>query len=131
MTPSKEQELMKVAPLLYRNMYGDWRVTCMADGIACSDGWYDIIYGLSIKLERLIEEEKAKAIELKHLPVAEQIKEKFGTLRFYLDNGTDEMYKLISEAEDLSEETCEICSNPGELRNSGWIKVKCDNCNNK
>jgi hypothetical protein len=64
-------------------------------------------------------------------PRASQVKEKFGTLRFYMISETDEMSKLISEAEAKSAITCEFCGEPGELRNTGWYITLCDKCHEK
>lgn len=61
-------------------------------------------------------------------PRAAQVKQKFGTLRFYMTSGTDEMYKLINEAEHKSARTCEECGLPGKLRTTGWRVVNCDSC---
>lgn len=64
-----------------------------------------------------------------HVPVypkAAQVKEKFGTLSFYMTTGTDEIYDLIAEAEKKSAVTCEVCGEPGELRRGGWLKTLCD-----
>ena len=61
-------------------------------------------------------------------PRASQVKEKFGTLSFYMSSATDEMYDLIREAERKSGKTCEVCSKPGVLRGGGWIKCLCDEC---
>jgi len=55
-----------------------------------------------------------------------QIKEKFGTLRFYIGAGTDETHKLIDEAEAKTAHTCEVCGAPGEARHDGWVKTLCD-----
>ena len=56
-----------------------------------------------------------------------QVKEKFGGLRFYIDEGSDEMYKLIVGAEKKSYETCQVCGNSGELRKDiGWYLTLCD-----
>lgn len=57
-----------------------------------------------------------------------QVKEKFGGLRFYVGETTDEMRKLISAAENLSYETCEVCGGPGEQTSTGWIKTLCAPC---
>lgn len=61
-------------------------------------------------------------------PRASQVKEKFATLRMYLDCGTDEMYNLIDEYEEISARTCEYCGQPGIQRIGGWIKTLCDEC---
>jgi hypothetical protein len=56
------------------------------------------------------------------------VKEKFGELRFYMTGYNDEIDKLIDAAEDLSARTCEICGQPGELRDIGWLYTWCDTC---
>lgn len=58
----------------------------------------------------------------------DQIKEKFGGLRFYIGEMTDGMWDRIKEAEDLSVKTCEYCGAPGKLRVGRWIKCRCDAC---
>lgn len=62
----------------------------------------------------------------------DQIKEKFGTLRFYTGVLTPEMDKLITEAETKSGETCEFCGNgaagPKRFRGGYWLKTACDDC---
>lgn len=61
-------------------------------------------------------------------PRAVQVKEKFGTLSFYMSSGNDEIWNLIREAERKSAKTCEECGKPGKLRGGGWIKTLCDEC---
>lgn len=79
------------------------------------DGWLPIIKDL---IEKMIEAGWDKQIC--------QIKEKFGGLRFYINSGSDEMYKLISEAENKSYETCEVCGKPGKQTTGGWISTLCE-----
>jgi hypothetical protein len=55
-----------------------------------------------------------------------QLKEKYGTLRFYINGGDDEIYGMISLAEYQSAHTCEHCGEPGELRDNNWIRCECD-----
>lgn len=55
-----------------------------------------------------------------------QVKEKYGTLRFYVGVETPAMAERISQAEDESEVTCETCGAPGELRGHGWLYTACD-----
>lgn len=66
-----------------------------------------------------------KAFDMSH-PAASQVKEKFATLRFYMTSATDEMYDLISKAEARSSKTCEVCGQPGVLRQGGWLQTLCD-----
>jgi hypothetical protein len=57
-----------------------------------------------------------------------QIKEKFGSLRFYMTAETDYMNGAISMAEEMSYHICETCGLPGETRPGGWILTLCDRC---
>ena len=57
-----------------------------------------------------------------------QVKEKFGTLRFYIGAASDEMWKRVSQAEVESESVCEECGAPGEARPGSWIKTLCLSC---
>lgn len=58
--------------------------------------------------------------------VATQVKEKFGTLRFYTEGGDEYCGGVISMAEAISGVTCERCGNPGKTNNSGWLKTLCE-----
>ena len=57
------------------------------------------------------------------------IKEKYGTLRFYINEGSNEIHERISKAENLSASTCEACGKHGSIRTNGWWKTLCDDCN--
>ena len=62
---------------------------------------------------------------------AVQVKEKFGSLRFYIsgypanEEATIRLRAYISFAEALSAKTCEICGAPGNANSKGWIKTRC------
>jgi hypothetical protein len=61
--------------------------------------------------------------------VVSQIKEKFGTLRFYHTGGDEYTDGLEAMAEAMTSRTCEECGCPGESRSSQkqrWIRVLCD-----
>jgi hypothetical protein len=55
----------------------------------------------------------------------DQVKEKFGTLRFYYTGGDDYISGLVSMAESMSGVTCETCGKPGTQTGGGWIKTVC------
>ena len=64
-----------------------------------------------------------------------QVKEKFGTLRFYyrLHGASDEMAKLIRAAVDRAEQAsgqiCERCGRTAKLStNKGWWSTLCPRC---
>jgi hypothetical protein len=116
-----DDALCRDFPLLYSKRRGTIYQTCMAWGFECGDGWYDLIYRLSKKLERLIEAQPTD-----ESACAAQVKEKFGTLSFYMDGATDEMYAAVNEAEAESARTCETCGAPGRLRGGGWLYTACD-----
>jgi hypothetical protein len=64
--------------------------------------------------------------EAQKVPTVVQVKEKFGTLRFYIRAGTDEHYNYISFAESMSAVTCETCGKPGKRLGRGWIYTACE-----
>jgi hypothetical protein len=90
------------------------------------DGWYTIIRSLSEKLETMIIELPSDQVLLYR---AEQVKEKFGQLRFYMTAQTEEMTKVIREAEVASANACELCgSSATQLNHHGWIVTRCVAC---
>lgn len=58
--------------------------------------------------------------------VALQVKEKFGTLRFYCSGGDTFTDGVASMAEAMSARTCEECGNPGKISRSGWLRCLCN-----
>ena len=58
----------------------------------------------------------------------DQVKEKFGTLRFYYTGGDDEISGMVRMAESMSGVTCEGCGNLGERRGGGWVHTYCTPC---
>jgi hypothetical protein len=123
-----DKKLVKAFPLLYGDRSAPIQTTAMCWGFACSDGWFDIIWDLSSKLEPIIQKFIGENQDTELYPKASQVKEKFGGLRFYMTCATDEIFDLIEEAEALSCKTCEECGKPGEERCGGWIHTHCDYC---
>ena len=58
--------------------------------------------------------------------VASQVKEKFGTLRFYYYGGDSVVSGIERMAESMTAVTCEQCGAPGKTRSGGWIQTLCD-----
>ena len=58
----------------------------------------------------------------------DQVKEKFGTLRFYYTGGDDEISGMVRMAESMSGVTCEECSAPANTHGPGWIRTICESC---
>ena len=64
--------------------------------------------------------------------VVTQIKEKFGSLRFYYDGGDAKIDGMVDMAESWAAHTCETCGNPGVNRSiRGWLTTLCDTHYNK
>jgi uncharacterized protein with HEPN domain len=55
-----------------------------------------------------------------------QVKEKYGSLRVFVEGGSDEAMELIDAAETASETICEVCGKPGNIQCiRGWDKCLC------
>jgi hypothetical protein len=61
--------------------------------------------------------------------IAVQVKEKFGTLRFYTEGGDDYTDGVGAMAEAMSATTCEVCGKLGKLNDEGWIQCRCEEHN--
>ncbi len=111
-----QKKLIEDFPTLFK-YYGQ-PPTPMMFGIGVGDGWFNLLYDLC-----------KKVVELDGEVHLVQVKEKFGGLRFYID-GTknEEVWKVISEAEERSFHICEKCGKPGTLREGGWLLTLCDKC---
>jgi hypothetical protein len=124
MKQENDEYLCSVYPKLFAERGLDPAVTAMCWGFECGDGWFNILNHLCQNIQHHIDwanrqEEKVPQV------VVEQIKEKFGTLRFYYRGGDDYISGLVSMAESMSGVTCEECGAPGEANGSGWIRTRC------
>ena len=82
----------------------------------CNEGWYPLI-------QQLIED----LIQLGWDKQVTQVKEKFGGLRFYINEGPNEVHDRITKAEGESYTICEMCGAPGEIRrDTGWYRTLCE-----
>lgn len=84
------------------------------DYLGVGEGWRKLV-------EPLIERCNAEGVHIA------QIKEKFGTLRFYtIGRPSEELKDAIDKAEVLSAVTCEACGEPGGINNThGWLLTLC------
>lgn len=115
-----DKKLCSTYPEIFRDRFADKQTTAMCWGFECGPGWYKLIDGLCRDIMQVCRETGCEP------PVATQVKEKYGTLRFYVQSATDEVYKLIDLAEELSSTYCEECGLPGKIRKGGWIRTLCD-----
>lgn len=146
--------LVERYPELYRDRFAPMTQTLMCWGFECGDGWYQIIDTLSYALVSPHREAKKdlefwtknlgkevwrnrtgtqedidraqKKLDETPCPVAVQVKEKFGTLRFYVDKASNTQYNYIDFADLMSSRTCEECGKPGETYPIGWYQTLCE-----
>lgn len=130
MSPEKTKILFKTFPLLYADVNKSPKESLMCFGVNCGDGWFNLIYKMSEKLDNIIQKIKEENPD-SQLPRASQIKEKFGLLRCYMSSYNDSIDQAIGEAEAESSKTCEDCGQPGKLRDGSWIFTLCDTCDRK
>lgn len=97
-------------------------------GIESDFGWDCILNLVFRTIKKLFKPEEIQVT---------QIKEKFGTLRFYYDftdysKIDDKLYNelnaCIRNAEVSSSITCEHCGEAGKIRKGSWLIVLCDSC---
>ncbi len=130
MNKENTNKLMKEFPRLLRKSVAHPSVLQFR-GIEAGDGWFNLIHHLLSEIEA---KSIAVGISNRKWPRVLQIKEKFGVLRFYVDISAFDVTDLelvrnmISAAETKSLEICEDCGAPGTLYKSGWMYVKCPDC---
>lgn len=103
-------------PLMFANKYG---------GFAVGAGWYPILESLCTNIQNHIDWKVKQSQPITQVKV-EQIKEKFGGLRFYYQGGDDEIHGMVRMAEAWASTTCEECGAPGTRRGGGWVRTLCD-----
>lgn len=143
MNEKNTKTLLKDFPRLYRNP--NWE-------ISCGDGWFDLIYKLSSDIETAARNAGLDKYA-DSWPMAIQVKEKFGILRYYLKTpylkeslehgmapnpggllefrpvaSIESIRQLIAEAERKSVEICEACGLPGDLKQDNCWHVSCSLC---
>ena len=112
-----EKRMVETYPKMFAEPYG---------GFAVGSGWWPILESLCGHIQHHIDW-KNKQSEVVAQVTVNQIKEKFGGLRFYITSGSDSIYDRISQAEKASYTICEITGQPGELRKDiGWHKTLCE-----
>lgn len=119
-----DKQLCDKYPKIFANRNGDPRETLMCWGFEIGDGWYNIIDQLCANIQHYINW-KNRDEQVVPQVVAIQVKEKFGSLRFYYDGGDDKVDGMVGMAESMSTVTCETCGSPGLLQRGGWLYTAC------
>lgn len=121
-----DEALCRDFPKLFSDRNGSMMETCMYWGFEHGDGWEPIIRTAAAKLEALNDAMEDPSMYIK----ASQIKEKYGTLRFYLGSVPEALFyqanTITGDAEDASEVTCETCGAPGKMQGKGWYYTACE-----
>lgn len=125
MNTELDDKLVKKYPEIFADRHADMMTTAMCWGFECDDGWYNIIDALCANMQNHIDWREKNGHEVPQV-VAEQVKEKFGGLRFYYRGGDDVIDGMVQMAESISERTCETCGAPGTPTTGGWIRTLCD-----
>lgn len=124
------KQLLEKYPKLYADYYKPMNETCMCWGFEHGDGWYNLIDELSKELTEISEKHNIQII-------ADQVKEKYGGLRFYFSISgecekaiEDLVYTAVRKAEEKADITCEECGADGAQLNhrSYWYKTLCPKC---
>lgn len=113
MNDENTKRLLEAAPHLYGDRFY----------FECHDGWFDLLLDASIQLERQI---LSYPESIRQDIVASQVKEKYGTLRFYISYYTEELDEIVDAVERQSATVCETCGMPGKIRGSSWLYCACD-----
>jgi hypothetical protein len=119
-----DEYLCKVYPKMMVNRNKPMTETCMCWGFECGDGWFQILNQLMGNIQSHIDWQNRDK-EVVPQVTLDQVKEKFGTLRFYYSGGDDYIRGMVTMAESMSGVTCETCGNPGTRTGGGWIKTAC------
>ncbi len=120
-----DRQLVEKYPKIFANRYADMKTTAMCWGFEHGDGWYQIIDRLCNNIQHHIDWQEKMGKSVPQV-VATQVKEKFGTLRFYYAGGDDYIFGLVSMAESWSAVACEECGSLGTQNSQGWIKTLCE-----
>lgn len=129
MSPEKTKILYEKYPDIFRNRSLPMSQTCMCWGFECDDGWFKLIDELCAQLAFL---QKVTGCSI----VADQVKEKFGELRFYYTMSFGDIPEtehsvlfnivaaVVDRAANQSTQTCEITGEYGSPHvRQGWWKT--------
>lgn len=118
-----EKKLYEKYPKLFVQKDLSMQETCMCWGICTGNGWYWLLDNLCNCIQNYIDNNNKEQVEVV------QVKEKFGSLRFYVNGADDTIYGMIWLAEGMSYNICETCGSTTDIiHTSGWIKTTCRSC---
>ena len=120
-----DKYLCKRYPEMFIERNLSMQVTCMCWGFECGNGWFNLLDSLCRCVTQYC---KNNDVEI---PRVTQVKEKFGTLRFYTSHSTEAINYLVSYAEDMSAVTCMHCGAVGKMYKESWVHCSCESCHSR
>jgi hypothetical protein len=124
MTPENTKLLFDRHSHMFRGKDLPLTENLMPFGFECGDGWFTLLDELCTTVDRILADNDELAKEF----IVVQVKEKFGTLRFYTSPTPDAIHWVIDFAEGMSSKICERCGNPGKTGDRGWLTTLCESC---
>lgn len=96
-------------------------------GCWCPQGWEKLVEELLVRVDQIATASGQSLLRV------DQIKEKFGGLRIYFNRvESEEIKKLVSEAEKKAFLTCDVCGKEGKAASKrGWISTRCEEHRNE
>lgn len=139
-----EHQLVSKYPNLFKDYGGSPRETCLAFGIECGDGWYNIIDTLCGAIQSEVDWINGLWPNVNFKCCAVQVKEKYGSLRFYyeftyttdlaaeymekLEGSMDRISGMTVLAEKISATTCERCGDKCQREDAPFPRAICSAC---
>ncbi len=111
-----EEEMQDYFPTTFPKMFSG-----RYGGIAVGAGWFNLLNNTC----QIIQSHLDWKPDVPQV-VVEQVKEKFGTLRFYYQGGDEYIQGVVALAEHMTGSICEECGAPGTRGGSGWISTLCE-----
>lgn len=121
-----QKQLFDKYPKIFKQKDLSMKETCMCWGIDTPDSWFDILDKLCYNIQRIADKKGLEQAE------ATQVKEKFGSLRFYTNFYDEDIESYIEKAEQRTMEICAVCSSKDNIKTtSGWVTYLCEKCREK
>lgn len=141
MNKENTEKLYKKYPEFFKYK-DDMKQSLMCFGFACNDGWFKLIDKLCHDIKKWFITEydgqdyngKIYRHVIPSYFYIQQVKEKYGSLRFYISPAPEKVHDMIRVAELKSYYICEECGKEGKefYRDKlPWIRTLCDECLNK
>jgi len=138
MNKDKQEYLYKEYPKIFSELF----LLKRDGGLTVGDGWFAILDALCERISNLLCGDDLLRNDEPTNIIVHQVKEKFGTLRFYLAEHNcsaacrEKIDEAINDAIRLSGKTCEKCGKPGDKKyikiqnvpDYNWLVILCDSC---